>query len=68
LFFLTVHIYCFYIYAARLFCLEIHVLASLLRLFTGKPTSVRLQCIHKYPIPNVTINVSSFTACSKCTI
>ena len=33
---LTVHIYCFYIYAARLFCLEIHVLASLLRLFTGK--------------------------------
>ena len=32
---LTVHIYCFYIYAARLFCLEIHVLASLLRLFTG---------------------------------
>ncbi len=36
LFFLTVHIYCFYIYAARLFCLEIHVLASLLRLFTGK--------------------------------
>jgi hypothetical protein len=35
-FFLTVHIYCFYIYAARLYCLEIHVLASLLRLFTGK--------------------------------
>ena len=33
---LTVHIYCFYIYAARLFSLEIHVLASLLRLFTGK--------------------------------
>ncbi|XP_028403550.1 N-acetylglucosaminyl-phosphatidylinositol biosynthetic protein gpi1-like [Dendronephthya gigantea] len=33
---LTVHIYCFYIYAARLFGLEIHVLASLLRLFTGK--------------------------------
>ena len=36
LFFLTVHIYCFYIYAARLFSVEIHVLASLLRLFTGK--------------------------------
>lgn len=33
---LTLHIYCFYIYAARLYNFEIHALASLLRLFTGK--------------------------------
>lgn len=32
---LTAHIYCFYIYASRLYQLEINVLLSLLRLFTG---------------------------------
>lgn len=33
---LTLHIYCFYIYAARLYNFEIYALSSLLRLFTGK--------------------------------
>ena len=32
---LTIHIYCFYVYAARLYSLEIYGLISLARLFTG---------------------------------
>ncbi|CAF1291277.1 unnamed protein product [Adineta ricciae] len=33
---LTIHLYCFYIYAARLFNWQIHLLISLFRLFCGK--------------------------------
>uniref|UniRef100_A0A8C5Q5D5 Phosphatidylinositol glycan anchor biosynthesis class Q n=1 Tax=Leptobrachium leishanense TaxID=445787 RepID=A0A8C5Q5D5_9ANUR len=40
---LTFHIYCFYVYGARLYCLKIHGLASLWRLFRGKKWNVLRQ-------------------------
>ncbi|XP_063286593.1 phosphatidylinositol N-acetylglucosaminyltransferase subunit Q [Pelobates fuscus] len=40
---LTFHIYCFYVYGARLYCLKVHGLASLWRLFRGKKWNVLRQ-------------------------
>ncbi|KAB0401623.1 hypothetical protein E2I00_007281 [Balaenoptera physalus] len=40
---LTFHIYCFYVYGARLYCLKIHGLSSLWRLFRGKKWNVLRQ-------------------------
>ncbi|XP_076460294.1 phosphatidylinositol N-acetylglucosaminyltransferase subunit Q-like [Babylonia areolata] len=37
---MTLHIYCFYVYAARLYCLQIYALSSLWRLFRGKKWNV----------------------------
>ncbi|XP_071107042.1 phosphatidylinositol N-acetylglucosaminyltransferase subunit Q-like [Haliotis cracherodii] len=37
---MTVHIYCFYVYAARLYSLQVYALASLWRLFRGKKWNV----------------------------
>ncbi|KAL8620861.1 hypothetical protein ACOMHN_047032 [Nucella lapillus] len=37
---MTLHIYCFYVYAARLYKLQIHALSSLWRLFRGKKWNV----------------------------
>ncbi|XP_041362454.1 phosphatidylinositol N-acetylglucosaminyltransferase subunit Q-like [Gigantopelta aegis] len=37
---LTLHIYCFYVYAARLYSLQVFTLASLWRLFRGKKWNV----------------------------
>nr|XP_054499941.1 phosphatidylinositol N-acetylglucosaminyltransferase subunit Q isoform X2 [Agelaius phoeniceus] len=40
---LTFHIYCFYVYGARLYCLKIYGLSSLWRLFRGKKWNVLRQ-------------------------
>uniref|UniRef100_A0A8C1JXP5 Phosphatidylinositol glycan anchor biosynthesis, class Q n=1 Tax=Cyprinus carpio TaxID=7962 RepID=A0A8C1JXP5_CYPCA len=40
---LTFHIYCFYVYGARLYCLTIYGLSSLWRLFRGKKWNVLRQ-------------------------
>ncbi|KAL5018375.1 hypothetical protein ScPMuIL_004097 [Solemya velum] len=40
---LTLHIYCFYVYAARLYRLQISSLASLWRLFRGKKWNAQLR-------------------------
>ncbi|XP_071976205.1 phosphatidylinositol N-acetylglucosaminyltransferase subunit Q [Engystomops pustulosus] len=40
---LTFHIYCFYVYGARLYCLKMHGLSSLWRLFRGKKWNVLRQ-------------------------
>ncbi|MGH0120463.1 UNVERIFIED_CONTAM: hypothetical protein FKN15_066350 [Acipenser sinensis] len=40
---LTFHIYCFYVYGARLYCLKIYGLTSLWRLFRGKKWNVLRQ-------------------------
>ncbi|ESO84750.1 hypothetical protein LOTGIDRAFT_236105 [Lottia gigantea] len=40
LFLLTIHIYCFYVYAARVYNLEVSTLAALWRLFRGKKWNV----------------------------
>uniref|UniRef100_A0A1A8BCL2 Phosphatidylinositol glycan, class Q n=1 Tax=Nothobranchius kadleci TaxID=1051664 RepID=A0A1A8BCL2_NOTKA len=39
----TFHIYCFYVYGARLYCLKIYGLSSLWRLFRGKKWNVLRQ-------------------------
>ncbi|TRY86879.1 hypothetical protein DNTS_009010 [Danionella cerebrum] len=40
---LTFHIYCFYVYGARLYCMKIYGLSSLWRLFRGKKWNVLRQ-------------------------
>ncbi|KAM3826622.1 phosphatidylinositol N-acetylglucosaminyltransferase subunit Q isoform 2-T3 [Vipera latastei] len=40
---LTFHIYCFYVYGARLYCFKIYGLSSLWRLFRGKKWNVLRQ-------------------------
>lgn len=40
---MTVHIYCFYVYAARLYRLQMYAMASLWRLFRGKKWNVLRQ-------------------------
>lgn len=40
---LTIHIYCFYVYAARLYRLQLYCLGSLWRLFRGKKWNVLRQ-------------------------
>lgn len=40
---LTFHIYCFYVYGARLYCLKVCGLSSLWRLFRGKKWNVLRQ-------------------------
>lgn len=40
---MTIHIYCFYVYAARLYRLQMYAIASLWRLFRGKKWNVVTQ-------------------------
>ncbi|XP_071962169.1 phosphatidylinositol N-acetylglucosaminyltransferase subunit Q-like isoform X1 [Antedon mediterranea] len=40
---LTFHVYCFYVYAARIYCLQVHGLMSFWRLFRGKKWNVLRQ-------------------------
>ncbi|WAQ95753.1 PIGQ-like protein [Mya arenaria] len=40
---MTIHIYCFYVYAARLYRLQVYALGSLWRLFRGKKWNVLRQ-------------------------
>ncbi|XP_045213824.2 phosphatidylinositol N-acetylglucosaminyltransferase subunit Q-like isoform X2 [Mercenaria mercenaria] len=40
---MTIHIYCFYVYAARLYRLQMYAMASLWRLFRGKKWNVLRQ-------------------------
>ena len=54
---LTLHIYCFYIYAARLYNFEIHALASLLRLFTGKLFTFKNNFLFSLTPDNFTVPV-----------
>uniref|UniRef100_A0A672YK80 Phosphatidylinositol glycan anchor biosynthesis, class Q n=1 Tax=Sphaeramia orbicularis TaxID=375764 RepID=A0A672YK80_9TELE len=58
---LTFHIYCFYVYGARLYCLKIYGLSSLWRLFRGKKWNVLRQRVDScsYDLDQVTlINVA----------
>ncbi|KAM7371511.1 hypothetical protein PAMP_008744 [Pampus punctatissimus] len=53
---LTFHIYCFYVYGARLYCLKIYGLSSLWRLFRGKKWNVLRQRVDScsYDLDQVT--------------
>ncbi|XP_064610825.1 phosphatidylinositol N-acetylglucosaminyltransferase subunit Q-like [Liolophura sinensis] len=46
---LTIHIYCFYVYAARLYCFQLYGLSSLWRLFRGKKWNVLRRRVDSAP-------------------
>ncbi|EDO42573.1 predicted protein, partial [Nematostella vectensis] len=46
---LTIHIYCFYVYAARLYSLQVYGMVSLARLFTGKKHNILHERIDSLP-------------------
>ncbi|XP_031553928.1 phosphatidylinositol N-acetylglucosaminyltransferase subunit Q-like [Actinia tenebrosa] len=46
---LTLHIYCFYVYAARLYSLQVYTLLSLARLFTGKKWNILRSRVDSLP-------------------
>uniref|UniRef100_A0A672YKM5 Phosphatidylinositol glycan anchor biosynthesis, class Q n=1 Tax=Sphaeramia orbicularis TaxID=375764 RepID=A0A672YKM5_9TELE len=56
---LTFHIYCFYVYGARLYCLKIYGLSSLWRLFRGKKWNVLRQRVDScsYDLDQVTFSL-----------
>ncbi|NXT77134.1 PIGQ acetylglucosaminyltransferase, partial [Zapornia atra] len=60
---LTFHIYCFYVYGARLYCLKICGLASLWRLFRGKKWNVLRQRVDScsYDLDQLFIGTLLFT-------
>nr|XP_058893507.1 phosphatidylinositol N-acetylglucosaminyltransferase subunit Q isoform X2 [Kogia breviceps] len=60
---LTFHIYCFYVYGARLYCLKIHGLSSLWRLFRGKKWNVLRQRVDScsYDLDELFIGTLLFT-------
>ncbi|KAG5279368.1 hypothetical protein AALO_G00077020 [Alosa alosa] len=60
---LTFHIYCFYVYGARLYCLKIYGLASLWRLFRGKKWNVLRQRVDScsYDLDQLFIGTLLFT-------
>ncbi|KAL4675624.1 hypothetical protein H8959_009769 [Pygathrix nigripes] len=60
---LTFHIYCFYVYGARLYCLKIHGLSSLWRLFRGKKWNVLRQRVDScsYDLDQLFIGTLLFT-------
>ncbi|XP_061702042.1 phosphatidylinositol N-acetylglucosaminyltransferase subunit Q isoform X3 [Syngnathoides biaculeatus] len=61
--FLTFHIYCFYVYGARLYCLKIYGLSSLWRLFRGKKWNVLRQRVDScsYDLDQLFIGTLLFT-------
>uniref|UniRef100_A0A3Q3XP98 Uncharacterized protein n=1 Tax=Mola mola TaxID=94237 RepID=A0A3Q3XP98_MOLML len=60
---LTFHIYCFYVYGARLYCLMIYGLSSLWRLFRGKKWNVLRQRVDScsYDLDQLFIGTLLFT-------
>ncbi|XP_078414513.1 phosphatidylinositol N-acetylglucosaminyltransferase subunit Q isoform X1 [Cetorhinus maximus] len=60
---LTLHIYCFYVYGARLYCLKIYGLSSLWRLFRGKKWNVLRQRVDScsYDLDQLFIGTLLFT-------
>uniref|UniRef100_H3D147 Phosphatidylinositol glycan anchor biosynthesis, class Q n=1 Tax=Tetraodon nigroviridis TaxID=99883 RepID=H3D147_TETNG len=60
---LTFHIYCFYVYGARLYCLKISGLSSLWRLFRGKKWNVLRQRVDScsYDLDQLFIGTLLFT-------
>lgn len=60
---LTFHIYCFYVYGARLYCLKIYGLSSLWRLFRGKKWNVLRQRVDScsYDMDQLFIGTLLFT-------
>ncbi|XP_010734745.3 phosphatidylinositol N-acetylglucosaminyltransferase subunit Q [Larimichthys crocea] len=60
---LTFHIYCFYVYGARLYCLKIYSLSSLWRLFRGKKWNVLRQRVDScsYDLDQLFIGTLLFT-------
>ncbi|XP_076998429.1 phosphatidylinositol N-acetylglucosaminyltransferase subunit Q [Tamandua tetradactyla] len=60
---LTFHIYCFYVYGARLYHLKIHGLSSLWRLFRGKKWNVLRQRVDScsYDLDQLFIGTLLFT-------
>ncbi|XP_060116814.1 phosphatidylinositol N-acetylglucosaminyltransferase subunit Q [Heteronotia binoei] len=60
---LTFHIYCFYVYGARLYCMKIYGLASLWRLFRGKKWNVLRQRVDScsYDLDQLFIGTLLFT-------
>ncbi|XP_051573009.1 phosphatidylinositol N-acetylglucosaminyltransferase subunit Q-like [Myxocyprinus asiaticus] len=60
---LTFHIYCFYVYGARLYCLKIYGLSSLWRLFRGKKWNVLRQRVDScsYDLDQLFIGMLLFT-------
>nr|XP_057904466.1 phosphatidylinositol N-acetylglucosaminyltransferase subunit Q isoform X2 [Doryrhamphus excisus] len=60
---LTFHIYCFYVYGARIYCLKIYGLASLWRLFRGKKWNVLRQRVDScsYDVDQLFIGTLLFT-------
>lgn len=60
---LTFHIYCFYVYGARLYCLKIYGLSALWRLFRGKKWNVLRQRVDScsYDVDQLFIGMLLFT-------
>ncbi|XP_077172659.1 phosphatidylinositol N-acetylglucosaminyltransferase subunit Q isoform X2 [Paroedura picta] len=60
---LTFHIYCFYVYGARLYCMKIYGLSSLWRLFRGKKWNVLRQRVDScsYDLDQLFIGTLLFT-------
>ncbi|KAI1883994.1 hypothetical protein AGOR_G00221820 [Albula goreensis] len=60
---LTFHIYCFYVYGARLYCLKIYGLSALWRLFRGKKWNVLRQRVDScsYDLDQLFIGTLLFT-------
>lgn len=60
---LTFHIYCFYVYGARLYCLTVYGLSSLWRLFRGKKWNVLRQRVDScfYDLDQLFIGTLLFT-------
>ncbi|XP_062388663.1 phosphatidylinositol N-acetylglucosaminyltransferase subunit Q [Sardina pilchardus] len=60
---LTFHIYCFYVYGARLYCLKVYGLSSLWRLFRGKKWNVLRQRVDScsYDLDQLFIGTLLFT-------
>ncbi|XP_054614753.1 phosphatidylinositol N-acetylglucosaminyltransferase subunit Q isoform X2 [Dunckerocampus dactyliophorus] len=60
---LTFHIYCFYVYGARIYCLKIYGLSSLWRLFRGKKWNVLRQRVDScsYDVDQLFIGTLLFT-------
>ncbi|KAM8960236.1 phosphatidylinositol N-acetylglucosaminyltransferase subunit Q isoform 2-T2 [Pelodytes ibericus] len=60
---LTFHIYCFYVYGARLYCLKMHGLSSLWRLFRGKKWNVLRQRVDScsYDLDQLCLGTLLFT-------
>uniref|UniRef100_A0AAY5KR96 Phosphatidylinositol glycan anchor biosynthesis, class Q n=1 Tax=Esox lucius TaxID=8010 RepID=A0AAY5KR96_ESOLU len=60
---LTFHIYCFYVYGARLYCLKVYGLTSLWRLFRGRKWNVLRQRVDScsYDMDQLFIGTLLFT-------